>query len=71
MNPVRHLRCKVFRLTQAEMAALGGIRQATLSRYENGHREVRLSAITKWRAEAKRRRLPWDDRWFFESGRAA
>lgn len=63
---MRHIRRTVFKVTQVEMAGIAGVRQATISRWENDDCAPSLSALKLIRAEARRRRLQWEDSWFFE-----
>lgn len=65
MTPLEHIRRDVFRATQAEMGRLAGVRQATWSRWERGLREPTRVHLDRIRAEARRRKLRWDDGWFF------
>lgn len=67
MSSLFHVRKNVLQITQSEMAALTGARQATVSRWERGELEPDRRQLTAIRDEAKRRGLKWDDRWFFES----
>jgi len=62
MNPLRHIRCVVFRITQEEMAKICRVRQATISRWEAGITDPSLRHIRRIRTEARKRRLQWDDR---------
>lgn len=70
MSPIEHIRRHVFRMTQKDFSEVAGVRQSTISRWENGvplsHREM-----TAIREAAAERGLPWDDRWFFEAPVAA
>jgi predicted transcriptional regulator len=66
MNTLRHIRQTVFGVTQVEMAGIAGVRQATISRWENDDCMPTLPALKRIRAEARRRRLKWSDAWFFE-----
>lgn len=66
MNPLEHIRRNIFRITQNEMAQLAGVRQPTVSRWENGSLVPSLSQMRRIRAAAIRRGLSWDDRLFFE-----
>jgi transcriptional regulator with XRE-family HTH domain len=65
MTPMRHIRKQVLGLTQAEMAALTGARQATVSRWERGELEPDRDQMIRIRNEAVRRKLAWNDSWFF------
>jgi DNA-binding transcriptional regulator YiaG len=72
MNAIRHIRCEVFKLTQQQFAAIVGVEQATVSRWEAGRNEPSLRHLKRIRAAARKRSLPWDDDWFFTvGGRAA
>lgn len=62
---MKHIRTKVFALTQAEFAALAGVTQASVSRWENGVAPS-LDEMRRIRDEAEKRNLEWDDRLFFE-----
>jgi DNA-binding transcriptional regulator YiaG len=66
MNTIRHIRKKVFKVSQAEFAACAGVSQASVSRWENGVAltSTEMAAI---RAAAVARKLPWDDALFFET----
>lgn len=65
MNQWLRIRRNVFRVTQIEMAQIAGVKQPTISRWERGLREPGISHLQRIRAEARRRKLRWDDRWFF------
>ena len=67
MNTIFHIRRHVFDLTQDEFAALIDVPQSVVSRWERDHMQPRLRVLKRIRAEAKRRGLAWDDRWFFET----
>jgi transcriptional regulator with XRE-family HTH domain len=65
MNPLLHIRKNVLDITQAEMAALTGTRQATVSRWERGELEPSRDQLNSIRNEAAKRGIEWDDSWFF------
>jgi len=67
MSALRHIRKTVLELSQAEIAALVGVSQGTVSKWERGDLSPSLEEISVLRAEAHKRGLDWDDRWFFES----
>lgn len=66
MTPVEHIRRHVFDLTQAAFAGIAGTTQASVSRWEAELQEPDRDEMGLIRAEAIRRGLSWDDRWFFE-----
>lgn len=66
MTPIRYIRRQVFGLTQSEFAAIAGVAQASVSRWESGM-PLGQSEMMAIRQEAARRDIPWDDRWFFEA----
>lgn len=57
--------------TQAAFAAIAGVTQATVSRWERGEFEPTREQLQRIRDEAIRRGLKWDDRMFFERPAAA
>jgi len=65
MNPLLHIRKEVLGITQAEMAALTGAQQATVSRWERGQLEPSRDQLIAIRDEVIRRGIAWDDSWFF------
>lgn len=66
MRAIRHIRCHVFKATQAEFAALaGGVSQATVSRWEAGVAPS-LDDMRAIREAAADRGIEWNDAWFFE-----
>ncbi|MBI1201470.1 MAG: helix-turn-helix domain-containing protein [Rhodopseudomonas sp.] len=71
MTPLLHIRRHVLKVTQKEMAAIAGVKQPTISRWERGIRQPALIHLSRIRSEAKRRRIKWNDRILFDSGRAA
>jgi DNA-binding XRE family transcriptional regulator len=66
MNTFKHIRTTVFDATQVEMAAIAGVRQATISRWESGECTPSLTALRRIRAEARRRGCNWNDSWLLE-----
>lgn len=65
MTAIRHIRKMIFNVNQAEFAAIAGVAQATVSRWENGV-SLSLDEMKAIREAAMQRGLNWDDRWFFE-----
>lgn len=65
MNQLRTIRRRVFGVTQTEFAAIAGVSQSLVSRWENGDRKPSIDELARIRAEAARRRLKWNDSWFF------
>jgi transcriptional regulator with XRE-family HTH domain len=52
-------------LRQTEMAAVAGVSQATISRWETGSLEPNRQELERIRGEALRRGVEWDDALFF------
>lgn len=67
MHPIEHIRKNVLCVTQGALASIAGVTQATVSRWEAGELEPGRGELDRIRTEAMNRRLPWDDRWFFEA----
>ncbi|GEM_PF-2239189 len=67
MNAIRHIRKNVFRLRQQDFAAIAGVQQSTVSRWEKGEASPSLSEMAAIRDAARSRRLRWNDRLFFEA----
>jgi transcriptional regulator with XRE-family HTH domain len=65
MSAIRHIRCHVFGVTQAEFAALAGVTQASVSRWETGVAPS-LDDMRAIREAAVARGIDWNDAWFFE-----
>jgi transcriptional regulator with XRE-family HTH domain len=66
-TPAQYIREDVFRISsQRAFADLIHYSQAQISRFENGTRQLSRDAQERIRTAAKRRRIRWDDRWFFE-----
>jgi transcriptional regulator with XRE-family HTH domain len=70
MNTIRHIRKKVFNLRQADFAAIAGVTQATVSRWEAGGVPT-LEEMRRIRDAAADRKIRWSDRWFFDVPDAA
>lgn len=73
MNAIRHIRKNIFKVSQADFAALAGVTQATVSRWEDDENGAApsLSEMAAIRAAAIERKLPWGDALFFEAPEAA
>lgn len=71
MNEMCLIRKKVLGISQREMAALAGVTQATVSRWESGAWEPNRDELARIRAEAKRRDPKWNDALFFTASSAA
>lgn len=67
MQPLKHIRTEVFRLTQSEFGRLADASQPTVSRWEKGTLEPTQTQLARIRAAAKERRLRWRDQWLFET----
>lgn len=66
MNAIRHIRKNVFRLKQQEFAAIAGVQQSTVSRWERGEASPSLDEMAAIR-EAARGKRGWSDKLFFEA----
>lgn len=67
MSSIRHIRKSVLDLSQAELAAIAGVSQGTVSKWENGELNPNRDEMARIRDEAHRRELAWEDSWFFET----
>jgi predicted transcriptional regulator len=67
MSSLRHIRKSVLGLSQAGMAAVAEVSQGTVSKWENGELNPNRDEMARIRDEARRRKLAWDDSWFFET----
>ena len=68
--PMKIIRKWVFRITQAEMAAVAGTAQSIVSRWENGELEPDRQQMNAIREEALNRGIEWRDEWFFDAASA-
>lgn len=64
MTAIRFIRRDVFRATQTEFAAMAGVAQATVSRWEAGV-PPSLDDMQAIRNAASKRGIEWRDEWFF------
>jgi predicted transcriptional regulator len=67
MEPLRRIRSDVFGVSQSEFAAIAGVSQATISRWEKGELVPRLDELKRIREAALARGLIWNDAALFES----
>lgn len=68
MRPIEHIRRNVLHLSQAGLAELTGVSQATVSRWESGELEpsrAEMEIIRRKGRALKGRK--WHDRLFFET----
>jgi transcriptional regulator with XRE-family HTH domain len=66
MNIFKIIRTQVFKTaSQAEFAALVGVSQSTVSRWE-ADTGPSLAEMHKVRNAAHRKGIRWNDKWFFE-----
>jgi transcriptional regulator with XRE-family HTH domain len=66
---LRFVRVYFLDLPQRELAVKLGVAQSAISRWENGILEpdrVMLGRYRKLVLKAKKRELPWDDRYFWD-----
>jgi transcriptional regulator with XRE-family HTH domain len=64
MNAIRSIRKTVFGVTQQEFAEIAGVKQSTVSRWENGV-ALTLDEMRAIRQTAMDRGIEWKDEWFF------
>ena len=67
MTPLLYIRTHIFRTSQEAMADIAGVSQATVSRWEAGHFEPNGKRMERIRGEALKRKIKWNDAWFFEA----
>jgi len=67
MNAIHHIRKKVFGVTQQQFAAISGVQQSMVSRWENGQAAPTLDEMQRIREAAAARRIKWSDKLFFEA----
>jgi len=70
MNALKHIRKNIFAVTQAEFAAVAGVTQATVSRWENGVAPS-LEEMQAIRSAAAERGIAWSDALFFDEPETA
>lgn len=73
MGPIRHIRKEILKVSQAELATLTGVTQATVSRWESGELEPDRKDMKVIRDTAIERGAQWDDNLFWrdDMGEAA
>lgn len=69
MNAIRYIRKDVFGLRQQDFAAIAGVPQSRVSRWEKGLAAPNLDEMGRIRSEAKSRKLKrkWSDDLFFNA----
>jgi DNA-binding transcriptional regulator YiaG len=67
MNSMYFIRTEVLRLNQRDFATVAGVSQGTVSRWEGGDFEPSREEMSRIRDEVKKRRLRWNDSWFFQA----
>lgn len=67
MNPILHIRKIVLGLPQVAFAAIAGVSQATVSKWEAGELEPDRGQLARIRAHVLAAGKPWDDAWVFEA----
>ena len=67
MNPIKFIRSEVLGLNQHELAAVAGVSQATVSRWESGELHPGFMEMVKMRDEAERIGKPFEVSVFFQS----
>lgn len=67
MNPILHVRKVKLAMSQAELAAVAGVSQGTVSKWESGSGSPSRDELARIREEAISKGIDWDDRWFFEA----
>lgn len=66
MTPARFIRECIFKVpTQEEFAEMLGYKPPNISRFEGG-RQISTKAQRRIRELARRKRIEWDNNWFFE-----
>lgn len=70
-TPLHFIRTCVFKVAgQEEFGRIVGMNQASISLIEAGKRRLRYDVMCRIRRAAKKRRLEWDDSFFFEVPRS-
>jgi DNA-binding transcriptional regulator YiaG len=69
-NSIHHIRKNIFGVTQQDFAAIAGVQQSMVSRWENNEASPTLAEINRIRqaaADGRKLKRRWDDRLFFKS----
>ena len=66
MTLTRYLRKVVFKISQQDFAMICCTTQATVSRWERCEGEPGRQQLGMLKAEARRRKLEWDERWHLD-----
>lgn len=66
MSAIAHIRKQVLGISQAALAEIAGVTQATVSRWEKGELVPDLNALSRVRTAAREKDPAFDERWFFE-----
>lgn len=64
------IRKSILGMTQVELAAVAGVSQGTVSKWEAGELEPDRVQLGLIRSAVIGRELVWDDSWFFEGARS-
>lgn len=67
MHPLAYIRRIVFNMTQVDFARVVGVTSMTISNWERNISQPTRVQMATIRTEALARKLPWDDRWFFQA----
>ncbi|MCZ7927345.1 MULTISPECIES: helix-turn-helix domain-containing protein [Agrobacterium] len=65
MNEIRHIRKTLFAVSQSDFAAILGVAQSTVSRWEGGVAPS-LEEMRAIRSAAFEREIVWNDSYFFQ-----
>jgi transcriptional regulator with XRE-family HTH domain len=65
------IRKEVLRISQAQMAAVAGVSQGTVSKWEAGELEPDRDQLAKIRSFVTARGIEWRDSWFFDPAPAS
>jgi transcriptional regulator with XRE-family HTH domain len=71
MSAIAHIRKKVLGVSQAAIAEMTGVTQATVSRWEKGELSPNLRELAILREAARAKGGDWEDSWFFEPPQAS